>query len=205
MDKAPASNRWPIILGVLGVIAFLVIAVGVWAVSANNQLVTLQENTRSTWAQVETVLQRRFDLIPNLVSTVKGYAAHEKEILEETTRLRSQWGAAKSVDEKAKAAGELEGTLARLLVVAEQYPDLKANQNFRDLQFELAGTENRISVERQRYNDAVRAYNTRVRSFPTSIVASFGGFQPSDAYFEAAPAAKEVPKVDFGTDEKKKT
>lgn len=205
MDKAPASNRWPIILGVLGVIALLVISVVVWAVSANNQLVRLQENTRSTWAQVETVLQRRFDLIPNLVSTVKGYAAHEKEILEETTRLRSQWGAAKTVAEKAEAAGQLEGTLARLLVVAENYPDLKANQNFRDLQFELAGTENRISVERQRYNDAVRAFNTRVRSFPTSIVASFGGFHPSDAYFEAAPAAKEVPKVDFGTDDKKKS
>jgi LemA protein len=204
MDKTPASNRWPIILGVLGVIAFLVIAVVVWAASANNQLVALQESMNASWAQVETVLQRRFDLIPNLVSTVKGYAAHEKEILEETTRLRSQWGAAKSVDEKAKAAGELEGTLARLLVVAEKYPDLKANQNFRDLQFELAGTENRISVERQRYNDTVRAFNTRVRSFPTSIIASFGGFHSSDAYFEAAPAAKEVPKVDFGTDDKKK-
>lgn len=204
MDKAPPSNRWPIILGVLGVIALVVIAIPVWAISTNNQLVKLQEDMKSSWAQVETVLQRRFDLIPNLVSTVKGYAAHEKEILEETTRLRSQWGAAKSVEEKAKAAGELEGTLARLLVVAEQYPDLKANQNFRDLQFELAGTENRISVERQRYNDAVRAFNTRVRSFPTSIVASFVGFHPSDAYFEAAPAAKEVPKVDFGTDDKKK-
>jgi len=121
-------------------------------------------------AQVETVLQRRFDLIPNLVSTVKGYAAHEEEILEETTRLRSQWGAAKSVDEKAKAAGELEGTLARLLVVAEQYPDLKANQNFRDLQFELAGTENRISVERQRYNDSVRP--TTPASAPSPPVSS---------------------------------
>lgn len=204
MDKAPASNRWPITLGVLGVIALVVIAIPIWAIYANNQLVKLQENIKASWAQVETVLQRRFDLIPNLVSTVKGYAAHEKEILEETTRLRSQWGAAKSVDEKAKAAGELEGTLARLLVVAEQYPDLKANQNFRDLQFELAGTENRISVERQRYNDAVRAYNTRVRSFPSSIIASFGGFHPSDAYFEAAPAAKEVPKVDFGAADKKK-
>jgi len=204
MDKAPSSNRWPIILGILGVIALVVIAIPVWAISTNNQLVKLQEEMKSSWAQVETVLQRRFDLIPNLVSTVKGYASHEKEILEETTRLRSQWGAAKSVDEKAKAAGELEGTLARLLVVAEQYPDLKASQNFRDLQIELAGTENRISVERQRYNDTVRAFNTRVRSFPTSVVASFGGFQPSDAYFEAAPAAKEVPKVDFGTDEKKR-
>ena len=204
MDKAPSSNRWPIILGILGVIALVVIAIPVWAISTNNQLVKLQEEMKSSWAQVETVLQRRFDLIPNLVNTVKGYASHEKEILEETTRLRSQWGAAKSVDEKAKAAGELEGTLARLLVVAEQYPDLKASQNFRDLQIELAGTENRISVERQRYNETVRAFNTRVRSFPTSVVASFGGFQPSDAYFEAAPTAKEVPKVDFGTDEKKR-
>lgn len=204
MENAPPSNRWPIFLGILGAIAILVIVIGVWVASANNHLVALQENMRSTWAQVETVLQRRFDLIPNLVSTVKGYAAHEREILEEVTRLRSQWGAAKSVDEKAKAAGELEGTLARLLLVAEQYPDLKANQNFRDLQFELAGTENRISVERQRYNDSVRAYNTRVRSFPTSIVASFGGFQPSDAYFEAAPAAKDVPKVDFGDENKRK-
>lgn len=204
MDKASPSNRWPIILGIFGVIALAGIAIVVWGISTNNQLVKLQEEMKASWAQVETVLQRRFDLIPNLVNTVKGYAAHEKEILEETTRLRSQWGAAKSVDEKAKVAGELEGTLARLLVVAEQYPDLKASQNFRDLQFELAGTENRISVERQRYNDTVRAFNTRVRSFPTSVVASFGGFQPSDAYFEAAPAAKEVPKVDFGTDDKRK-
>lgn len=203
MEKTPTSNRRFVILGVLGVIAFLTIAVGIWAVSANNQLVALQESMKASWAQVETVLQRRFDLIPNLVSTVKGSAAHEKEILEEVTRLRSQWGAAKSVDEKAKAAGELEGTLARLIVVAEQYPDLKANQNFRDLQFELSGTENRISVERQRYNDVVRAYNTRVRSFPTSLVASFGGFHTSDAYFESASTAKEVPKVDFGTNDKK--
>src|SRR6185436_18728443 len=197
MDKAPSSNRWPIILGILGVIALVVIAIPVWAISTNNQLVKLQEEMKSSWAQVETVLQRRFDLIPNLVRTVKGYAAHEKEILEETTRLRSQWGAAKSVDEKAKAAGELEGALARLLVVAEQYPDLKANQNFRDLQFELAGTENRISVERQRYNDTVQAYNTRVRQMPTRLVAAFLGFQPSDAYFNAASAAKEALKVVF--------
>ena len=204
MEKASTSNRWPMILGVLGVIAFLALVVGGWAVSANNQLVASQEGMNASWAQVETALQRRFDLIPNLVNPVKGYAAHEMDSLEETPRLRSQWGAAKTVDEKAKAAGELEGTLARLLVVAEQYPDLKANQNFRDLQFELAGTENRISVERQRYNDTVRTYNTQVRSFPASIIASFRGFVPSDAYFEAAPAAKEVPKVDFGTDEKKK-
>ncbi len=202
MEKAPASSRWPLILGVLGVIAFVVIVPFFWGTSVYNQLVKSQESMRSSWSQVETVLQRRYDLIPNLVSTVKGYASHEKEILEEVTRLRSQWGSAKTVDEKAKAAGDLEGTLARLLVVAEQYPNLKADQSFRDLQFELAGTENRISVERQRYNDAVRTYNTSVRSFPDSLIASFTGFQPSDAYFEAASEAKTVPKVDFGTDAK---
>lgn len=202
MEKAASSGRWPLILGVFAVIAFVMVAFFFWGTSIYNQLVKSQENMRSSWSQVETVLQRRYDLIPNLVNTVKGYASHEKEILEEVTRLRSQWGAASTVAEKAKAAGELEGTLARLLVVAEQYPDLKANQNFRDLQFELAGTENRISVERQRDNDAVRTYNTNVRSFPGRLIASFAGFQPSDAYFEAAPGAKTVPKVDFGTDAK---
>ena len=202
MEKTSASSRWPVFLGVLGVLAFVAIAFFFWGTSVYNQLVKSQESMRSSWSQVETVLQRRYDLIPNLVNTVKGYASHEKEILEEVTRLRSQWGAAKTVDEKAKAAGELEGTLARLLVVAEQYPNLKADQSFRDLQFELAGTENRISVERQRYNESVRTYNTSVRSFPGSLIASFTGFQPSDAYFEAAPGAKTVPKVDFGTDAK---
>jgi len=111
--------------------------------------------------------------------------------------LRRQLSAAQTVPEKAQAATAMEGALARLLVVAENYPDLKANQNFRDLQFELSGTENRISVERQRYNETVRAYNTRVRQMPTSLVAAFFGFQPSDAYFDAAPAANEAPKVEF--------
>ena len=182
---------------VLVVMLLLAFFVGGWAMSVNNQLVALQEAMKGSWAQVETVLQRRYDLIPNLVATVKGYAKHEQEVLENVTKLRSQWGAAKSVEEKAKAATEIEGALARLLVVAEQYPDLKANQNFRDLQFELAGTENRISVERQRYNDSVRAYNTRVRQFPGSLVAAWRGFTPSDAYFNAAPAAAEAPKVQF--------
>ena len=144
------------------------------------------------------MLQRRFDLIPNLVETVKGYAEHEREVLEEVTRLRSQWGQAGSVADKAQTAGQLEGALARLLLVAERYPDLKANQNFRDLQVELAGTENRISVERQRYNEAVRNYNTAVRQFPGSVVAGFRGMAVSDAYFEAAPAAQEAPRVNFG-------
>lgn len=183
--------------GFLVVILLLLLGAVAWGISVNNQLVTAKENMNAAWAQVETVLQRRFDLIPNLVATVKGYAEHEKELLESVTQLRSQWGAAKTVDEKAKAAGELEGTLARLLVVAERYPDLKANQNFLDLQTELAGTENRITVERQRYNDSVRSYNTLVQRFPQSLVAGFRGFAPSTAYFEAAKAAAEAPKVDF--------
>lgn len=193
MDKPQSSMRLPI----LGGLALLVIGILVWGVSVNNRLVSLQEGVSASWSQVETVLQRRFDLIPNLVSTVKGYAEHEKGILEEVTRLRSQWGAASSVEDKAKTAGQLESTLSRLLLVAENYPDLKASQNFQDLQVELAGTENRIAVERQRYNESVRSYNTLARSFPSSIIASFGGFKPSDAYFEAAPAAQVAPKVDF--------
>lgn len=175
----------------------VVLVVVLWFVSINNRLVALSENCNTSWAQVETVLQRRYDLIPNLVNTVKGYAAHEKGILEEVTRLRSQWGAARTTEEKAQAAGQLESGLARLLLVAEQYPDLKASQNFRDLQFELAGTENRISVERQRYNETVRRYNTLVRSFPASFVASMRGFEVNNAYFKAAEGAQEAPKVQF--------
>ena len=193
-------GKKPWLLGCGGLlIAAIIMAVvfGGWAMSVNNSLVALQEQMKGSWAQVETVLQRRYDLIPNLVATVKGYAAHEKEIFENVARLRSQWSAAQTLPEKTKAAGEMEGALSRLLVVAENYPELKANQNFRDLQFELSGTENRISVERQRYNETVQAYNTRVRQLPTSFVASLFGFHPSDAYFNAVPTAKEAPKVQF--------
>jgi LemA protein len=182
---------------VLAAIVVLALAIGGWAMSINNQLVSLQEQGTARWAQVETVLQRRYDLIPNLVATVKGYAEHEREVLTDVTRLRSQWGAAKSPDEKAQAATQLEGAIGRLLLVAEKYPDLKANENFKGLQVELAGTENRISVERQRYNEALREYNTKVRQFPASIVAGFRGFTPNEAYFEAGPVAKEAPKVQF--------
>lgn len=181
------------ILVVVALLAMVFIVVG-------NGLVAKDEATNSAWAQVETVLQRRFDLIPNLVNTVKGYAAHEKEILEEVTRLRSQWGSAATVEEKAKAAGALEGTLSRLLLVAENYPQLKADQAFRDLQHELAGTENRITVERQRYNDSIRSYNTAVRTFPGSLVASIRGIMPKTGYFEAEKPAQSAPKVDFGAE-----
>lgn len=186
----------------LGVVVLLVLVLLLFTVGIYNRLVTFREGVDAAWAQVETVLQRRYDLIPNLVNTVKGYAQHEKGLLEEVTRLRSQWGSAATVDEKVKAAGALEGSLSRLLLVAERYPDLKASQNFRDLQYELSGTENRISVERQRYNEAVRAYNTAIRTFPGSMVASFCGFSADKAYFEAASPAKEAPKVDFGQEKK---
>lgn len=188
------SKAMVVVLAILGACLLL----GMWFISVGNHLVALRENTSASWAQVETVLQRRYDLIPNLVNTVKGYAEHEKDLLEEVTRLRSQWGAAKSVDDKVQAAGQLEGTLSRLLLVAEQYPQLKANENFKDLQIELAGTENRITVERQRYNETIRTYNVAVQQFPGSLVAGFRGFAPNNAYFEAGAAAKEAPKVDFG-------
>ena len=187
----------PLLAVLIGIVVVAVLLI-IWLVSLNNRLVALQENVHTAWGQVETVLQRRYDLIPNLVSTVKGYAKHEKDVLEEVTRLRSQWAGAQTVDDKVKASTQLEGGLARLLLVAERYPDLKANENFRDLQNELAGTENRITVERQRYNEAARAYNTTVRQFPASLVANRRGFKADAAYFEAAPAAKEAPKVDFG-------
>ena len=195
-----AGKGW-LVGGVLAMIAgalvLAAVVIGGWFVSINNRLVGLDEGMKTQWSQVETVLQRRFDLIPNLVSTVKGYAAHEKEILERVTELRSQWGAARTVPEKARAAGELEGVLSRLLLVAENYPQLKADHGFRDLQVQLEGTENRIAVERHRYNETVQAYNTAVRQFPGSVVAGFRGFAPSDAYFEAAQGAEEAPTVDF--------
>jgi LemA protein len=190
-------NMKPLVL-IAVVVGLVILVSALWFSGIYNRLVGLKEDTSASWAQVETVLQRRFDLIPNLVNTVKGYAEHEKEILEEVTRLRSQWGSARSVDEKVQTANQLEGTLSRLLLVAEQYPQLKANENFKDLQYELAGTENRIAVERQRYNESIRAYNVAVRQFPATLVAGIAGFTPSDAYFESASGAKEAPKVDFG-------
>ena len=179
------------------VIGIALLLMGMSGFGVYNTLVRRQETVRESWAQVENALQRRYDLIPNLVSTVKGYAAHERGVLEEVTRLRRQWGEAKSVEEKVGAAQQLEGALARLMVVVERYPDLKANQNFLALQDELAGTENRIAVERRRYNEAVRDYNVVVRGFPSNLIARLTGFAPSTAYFESAAEAHQVPKVAF--------
>ncbi len=178
------------------VIVIIVILVLV-SIGAYNRLISLDENTDTAWAQVETVLQRRYDLIPNLVNTVKGYAAHESHLFEEITRLRSQWGEAKTTDEKAQTATQMESALARLMVVVENYPELKANQNFMALQDELAGTENRIAVERRRFNEVVRDYNMAVRRFPANLFARAFGFDAKKNYFEAVEDAAKAPSVEF--------
>ncbi len=182
---------------VLIIAAVILVLIFASAIGIRNKIVTLDENVSAAWAQVETVLQRRFDLIPNLVNTVKGYAAHERGVFEEVTRLRSQWGAAKNAEERVATANQMEGALGRLLLVAENYPELKANQNFLALQDELAGTENRIAVERRRYNEAVQIFNTYIRRFPASMMAGFMGMERKTAYFEASPEAKSAPVVQF--------
>ena len=179
-----------------GLAVLLAIVVGMMAMGMYNGIVAKDEACIKAWGNVESVLQRRFDLIPNLVNTVKGYAAHEKDVLEEVTRLRSQWGEAKTQAEKVGVASMLEGAMGRLMVVMENYPDLKANQNFIALQDELAGTENRINVERQRYNESVQTYNTAIRQMPTALVARLAGFSARTP-FEAAQGAETAPTVQF--------
>ena len=179
------------------IVVVVLVLVVLMAIGTYNRLVNLDEGANTAWAQVENVLQRRYDLIPNLVNTVKGYASHEKDLLENIARLRSQWAEAQGSDAKARTATEMESALARLMVVVENYPELKANQNFLALQDELAGTENRISVERGRFNDAVRAYNTAVRRFPANLVAGMLGFEGKRSYFEAAAGAEQAPTVNF--------
>jgi LemA protein len=156
----------------------------------------MDEAVKASWSQVENQLQRRYDLIPNLVETVKGYSIHEREVLIEVTNARAKVGGAGTIDDKIKANNELTGALSRLLVVVERYPDLKANQNFLRLQDELAGTENRIAVERMRYNDAVKIYNQAIRTFPANIIAGMFNFKDA-AFFEAPKEAKAAPNVKF--------
>ena len=161
-----------------------------------NKFVSLDEAVKSSWAQVENQLQRRFDLIPNLVETVKGYAKQEKDVLVEVTNARAKVGGAGNVPDKIAANNQLSGALSRLLIVVERYPDLKSNQNFMRLQDELAGTENRVAVERRRYNKVVQTYNVAVRSFPGNIVAGIFGFAKAP-FFEAPATAKAAPQVKF--------
>jgi LemA protein len=179
---------------VLGVIVVLII---LSFVSVYNGIVSKQETMTAKWAQVENQLQRRNDLIPNLVNTVKGYAAHEKTVFEDITNARSQWAKANTVEEKVKAASGVDAALSRLLLVVENYPNLKADQTFLKLMDELSGTENRIAVERMRYNEAVRDYNITVRIFPGNVVAGMFGYKPASEYFKAEEKAKAVPEVKF--------
>jgi len=181
----------------LGVIALIVFFVVMSLAGVYNSIVSKQETITAKWAQVDNQLQRRNDLIPNLINTVKGYAAYEKNVLEDITNARSQWSKASSIDEKVRAAGEIDRALGRLLMVTENYPNLKADQTFLRLMDELSGTENRISVERMRYNDAVRDYNVTVRVFPGNVVAGMFGFKVNTEYFKAEEKAKTVPEVKF--------
>ena len=189
--------------GGLGMKAFLIglaVVIGLVAiasVSYYNGIVTKHETITAKWAQVESQLQRRLDLIPNLVNSVKGYAAHEKTVLEDVTKARSAWAGAATLDDKVKAASQMDSAIARLLLVTENYPQLKADQTFLHLMDELSGTENRIAVERMRYNDAVRDYNITVRRFPGNIVAGIFGYKPATEYFKADERAKQAPEVKF--------
>jgi len=161
-----------------------------------NSFVTLDEGVKASWAQVENQLQRRYDLIPNLVETVKGFAAQEKAVFIGVTEARAKVGGAKSIPDKIAANNQLTGALSRLLVTVERYPDIKSNQNFIRLQDELAGTENRIAVERRRYNETVRGYNVRIRTFPSNILAGMFGFTKAE-FFEVPESAQAAPEVKF--------
>lgn len=187
-----------IAVGVIAALVIAILAVAGYVQGTYNDLVRKDEGVKTAWAQVQTVLQRRLDLIPNLVETVRGYQIHEQEVLIRVTEARSRVAGAGTVSDQIQANNELSSALSRLLVVVENYPNLKANESFIRLQDELAGTENRITQERRRYNESVRDFNIRVRSFPANIIAGLLHFKPAPP-FEAAPEAAAAPKVDFQT------
>jgi LemA protein len=184
----------PIIL--LLILVGLIGVGGLWLMTAYNGLVTLRQAVKNAWAQIDVQLKRRHDLIPNLVNTVKGYAAHEKETFERVINARARATSATSPAESIKAEGELSSALARLLAVSESYPELKANQNFLSLQEELTSTENRVAYARQFYNDSVTKLNTQIQTFPTVVIAGMFGFK-EEPFFEAPGEEKEAPKVQF--------
>jgi len=190
------SKGWMGCLAVLGVVIVLALLVGGMVMGRYNSIIQQNEQINNAWAQVKVVLQRRADLIPNLVETVKGYAAHEKEIFESVAEARSKLAGAATPAEAANANAGLSSALGRLLAIAENYPALKANENFIRLQDELAGTENRVAVERRAYNETVRAYNAYIKTFPNNILAGMFGFKERE-YFEADEGAKDAPKVKF--------
>ncbi|OPX36022.1 MAG: LemA family protein [Desulfobacteraceae bacterium 4484_190.1] len=184
------------LLIVFGIIALIIFMSFMYLKGTYNSLVTMDEGVKGAWAQVENQLQRRYDLIPNYVETVKGYAAHEKEVFVKVTEARSRVAGATNIKDKIKANNQLSSALSRLLVVVERYPELKANTNFIRLQDELAGTENRLAVERRRFNEKVKAYNIKIRSFPTNIIAGFFRFEKA-TFFEVPRERHEAPKVKF--------
>ena len=190
---------------VLITLSVAVVALVVWAVSAYNGIISAEENVESRWGNVQNVYQRRADLIPNLVATVKGYAEHERATLEDITNVRARATqitvnandlTPEKMREFQRTQGELSAALGRLIAISENYPDLKANQNFLELQAQLEGTENRINVERKNFNDAAQHYNTKIRRFPTSILAGIFGFDKKP-YFEAETGSEAVPQVQF--------
>jgi LemA protein len=190
------GKAWVWILTVLAIVVVVGLILVLSAVGIYNRLVGLDEGVNGAWAQVENQLQRRYDLIPNYVATVKGFAKQEREVFIRVTEARAKVGGAATVGEKIEANNELSAALSRLLVVVENYPQLKSDQNFIRLQDELAGTENRIATERMRYNDAVRVYNQSIRRFPSNFIAGIFGFQRAE-FFEAPEAAETPPKVSF--------
>jgi len=182
---------------VVVILAILAFVLGGAYFNRRNQMAIKKEAVNAAWAQVDVVLQRRADLIPNLVETVKGYAVQEQTVFGDIAAARAALVGAKNPSEKIAANGQLDSALSRLLVIVENYPQLKSNENFQRLQDELAGTENRIAVERRRYNEVVQDYNTYISLFPNSLVASFAGFTRNDAYFKTEEGARQAPKVNF--------
>jgi LemA protein len=180
-----------VVLGLVGLI------VGAKYVGIRNDLVTQREAVTTQWSDVDVALQRRADLIPNLVNTVKGFAQHETEVFKDIADARARLAGGRTPGEKIQANQQLDSAISRLLVIAENYPALKSNENFLQLQDELAGTENRIAVERRKYNEALQRYNTSIEVFPTSLVASMSGLARNDAYFQTEPGARTAPKVQF--------
>jgi LemA protein len=189
------GKTWIIIV----VVVLLLLGVFGQYIGVKNTLVAKNEAVKAAWSQVDIVLQRRADLIPNLVETVKGYAQQEQTVFGDIAKARSQLLSAGNPSEKIAANQQLDGALGRLLAISENYPQLKSNENFLRLQDELAGTENRIAVERKRYNDALQDYNTYIQQFPASIYAKWAGFKANDAYFAASEGSRQVPKVNFST------
>ncbi|MGD0871817.1 MAG: LemA family protein [Bryobacteraceae bacterium] len=186
-----------IALIVIAIILVILLGIGGKFVSIHNQLAVQQEAVKAQWADVDVVLQRRADLIPNLVNTVKGFAAHETEVYKSIADARAALISGRTPQDKITANDQLSGALSRLLVVAENYPQLKSNENFLSLQNQLEGSENRIAVERRKYNEALQTYNATLQLFPQNIVASLSGFTRNDAYFKTAPGADQAPKVQF--------